>query len=58
MIASAEKVWLVVDSSKIGRRSFSAIGPVSMIHGLITDSGISDADRARFEDAGIEVIVA
>ncbi|WP_343612917.1 DeoR/GlpR family DNA-binding transcription regulator [Novosphingobium sp.] len=58
MIASAEKVWLVVDSSKIGRRSFSAIGPVSMIHGLITDSGISDADRVRFEDAGIEVIVA
>jgi DeoR/GlpR family transcriptional regulator of sugar metabolism len=58
MIASAEKVWLVVDSSKIGRRSFSAIGPISMIHGLITDSGISDADKARFEDAGIEVIVA
>lgn len=58
MIASAEKVWLVADSSKIGRRSFSAIGPIGMIHGLITDSGITDADKARFEDAGIEVIVA
>lgn len=58
MIASAEKVYLVVDSSKIGRRSFSSVGPIGMMHCLITDSGISDSDKARFEDAGIEVIVA
>ncbi|WP_171799517.1 MULTISPECIES: DeoR/GlpR family DNA-binding transcription regulator [unclassified Novosphingobium] len=58
MIASAEKVYLVVDSSKIGRRSFSSVGPIGLVHCLITDNGISDSDRARFEDAGIEVIVA
>jgi len=58
MIASAEKVYLVVDSTKIGRRSFSSIGPISAIHGLITDSGISQTDRDRFEEAGVEVIIA
>ncbi|NBC35825.1 DeoR family transcriptional regulator [Novosphingobium sp. FSY-8] len=58
MIASAEKVYLVVDSSKIGRRSFSSVGPISLIHALITDNGISAEDKARFEDAGIEVIIA
>lgn len=58
MIASAEKVYLVVDSGKIGRRSFSSVGPVSIIHCLITDSGIADDEKARFEEAGIEVIIA
>lgn len=58
MVESAEQVCLVADSSKIGKRSFSSLGPVSMIHCLITDSGISDADAGRFRDAGIEVIVA
>ncbi|MBB3953925.1 DeoR/GlpR family DNA-binding transcription regulator [Novosphingobium sediminicola] len=58
MIASAEKVYLLVDSTKIGRRSFSSVGPVTMIHAVITDSGISDADKARFEHMGIEVIIA
>lgn len=58
MIESAEQVCLVADSSKIGKRSFSALGPVSMIHSLITDSGISNEDATRFRDLGIEVIIA
>lgn len=58
MIESAEQVCLVADSSKIGKRSFSALGPVDMIHCLITDSGISDRDAQRFRDSGIEVIIA
>jgi DeoR/GlpR family transcriptional regulator of sugar metabolism len=58
MIKAASKVYLVADSSKIGRTSFSSLGPVEMIHGLITDEGISDADRAEFEARGISVVVA
>lgn len=58
MIHSAERVYLVADSTKIGRKSFSSLGPVNVIHGLITDAGIDDRDRAAFEAAGIEVIIA
>lgn len=58
MIGSAERVYLVADSSKIGMRSFSSLGDIGLIHTLITDDGISDADHASFVDAGIEVIVA
>jgi len=58
MIKAASKVYLVADSTKIGRTSFSSLGPLNLIHGFITDDGISDADRAGFEERGIEVIVA
>lgn len=58
MIKAASKVYLVADSTKIGRTSFSSLGPIDLIAGFITDEGISDADRAEFEKRGIEVIVA
>jgi DeoR/GlpR family transcriptional regulator of sugar metabolism len=58
MIKAASKVYLVADSSKIGRTSFSSLGPIDLIGGFITDDGITDADRAEFERRGIEVIVA
>lgn len=58
MIAAAEKVCLVADSSKIGQRSFTALGGLDLIHMLITDDGIRDEDRRAIEATGIEVIVA
>jgi DeoR/GlpR family transcriptional regulator of sugar metabolism len=58
MIESAETVYLVADSSKIGQRSFTSLGPISLVHTLVTDSGILPDDAARFRDLGIEVIVA
>jgi DeoR/GlpR family transcriptional regulator of sugar metabolism len=58
MIKAASKVYLVADSSKIGRTSFSSLGPIDLIGGFITDAGITDADRAEFERRGIEVIIA
>ena len=58
MIKAASKVVLLADSSKIGRTSFSSLGPVSLVHTLITDSGITSADRARFETLGITVMIA
>jgi DeoR/GlpR family transcriptional regulator of sugar metabolism len=58
MIKAASKVYLVADSTKIGRTSFSSLGPLDMINGFITDNGIGDADRAEFERRGIEIIIA
>lgn len=58
MIESASHVYLVADSSKIGRTSFSSLGGIELIHTLITDEGIRDEHRQSFVDAGIEVIIA
>jgi DeoR/GlpR family transcriptional regulator of sugar metabolism len=58
MIKAARRVILVADSTKINRVSFSSLGRLDIIHSFITDDGIKDEDRRRFEDLGIEVIVA
>jgi len=58
MIKAASHVYLLADSAKIGRTSFSALGGVELIHTLITDGGIRPEDRAGFETRGIEVLIA
>ncbi|GLQ54302.1 DeoR/GlpR family DNA-binding transcription regulator [Devosia nitrariae] len=58
MVKAASHIYLLADSTKIGRVSFSALGGVEIVHTLITDDGISDADRAEFERRGVEVILA
>lgn len=58
MIGAAEQVCLVADSSKIGRRSFSALGGLDLVHLLVTDEGIRSEDRAAIEAAGVEVVIA
>lgn len=58
MIKAASKVYLLADSTKIGRTSFSSLGSVDLVDTLITDDGISDADRRALDDRGVKVIVA
>lgn len=58
MIKAASKVYLLADSTKIGRMSFSSLGGVELVHTLITDSGISAEDVDGFRSRGIDVIVA
>jgi DeoR/GlpR family transcriptional regulator of sugar metabolism len=58
MIKAASNVYLLADSTKIGRTSFSSLGGVELVHTLITDDGISDEDRADFEARGIDVVIA
>jgi DeoR/GlpR family transcriptional regulator of sugar metabolism len=58
MIRAAGKVYLLADSSKIGRKSFATLGSLSAVHVLITDRGIDPLARRRLEASGIEVIVA
>jgi DeoR/GlpR family transcriptional regulator of sugar metabolism len=58
MIASADKVILAADSTKIGVTSFASLGGIELIDVLVTDTGISDEIRARLESKDIEVIVA
>ncbi len=58
MIEAAETVFLLSDSSKIGKTAFAVLGELERIDYLITDRGITAEDKARFEELGIEVVLA
>ena len=58
MIALAKQVVVVADSSKFSRRSLALIAPISEVDTIITDEGISEEDKQRLENAGVEVILA
>lgn len=54
----ADRLVVLADSSKIGARSNMIVCPLADVDILITDQGIAGHDRAMFEAAGVEVIVA
>jgi DeoR/GlpR family transcriptional regulator of sugar metabolism len=58
MIESASEVYLVADSTKIGRTSFAALGPVELVQCLITDEDIDPQTKQKLENRGIKVIIA
>jgi DeoR/GlpR family transcriptional regulator of sugar metabolism len=58
MIAAAETIYLVADSTKIGKSSFASLGALSLINYIITDSDISERDRKVLADNEIELILA
>ena len=58
MIRAASHVYLVADSTKINRSSFTRLSTLDVIHSFITDDGISDIDAKAFEARGIRIIIA
>ena len=58
MVATARRVVLLVDSSKLGQEHTVRFAQLSEIDVLVTDSGIGHRDRDALEAAGIEVRVA
>ncbi|MGN5239890.1 MULTISPECIES: DeoR family transcriptional regulator [unclassified Rhodococcus (in: high G+C Gram-positive bacteria)] len=58
MVHSAERVVVVADSSKIGRRHLLRFAPIDAVDVLVTDTDLDDADHARLTDHGIEVVTA
>ena len=58
MIDIAEKVILVMDSSKMHRHTLATVGPLELIDILVTDAGLSDEDRKAIERRGVEVVIA
>ncbi len=58
MLNSADEVYLVVDSTKIGASSFAVLCDISRVTGIITDDGISSEQQKDFEDAGVKVLIA
>ncbi|TLS51817.1 DeoR/GlpR transcriptional regulator [Paenibacillus antri] len=55
MIRSANKVVMLLDSSKIGKRYFSPVATLADIHVFVTDSGLQQEDRERIEESGVEL---
>ncbi|WP_420754018.1 DeoR/GlpR family DNA-binding transcription regulator [Rhodococcus sp. O3] len=58
MVESADRVVVVADSSKIGRRHLLSFAPLSAVDVLVTDSEIDETDRIQLIDQGIEVVTA
>ncbi len=58
MVASARRVVVLADASKIGVESALRFATLEEIDVLVTDSAISAADRQALTHAGIEVVVA
>ena len=46
------------NSTKFARRSSLILCPLQRVATIITDDGISDADRKMVEDAGVQLIIA
>ncbi|MFC6356981.1 DeoR/GlpR family DNA-binding transcription regulator [Luethyella okanaganae] len=58
MATRAARAVLVADSSKIGKKAFATMGNARLFGTLITDSGITEQQRAELTEHGYEVIVA
>lgn len=58
MMHAAKDVTIVADSSKLGRRSVSRIGPLEKINRLITDSRAPADFVEALRKKGVEVVIA
>ncbi|MFS0723134.1 DeoR/GlpR family DNA-binding transcription regulator [Paenibacillus sp. 1P07SE] len=55
MIRSAKKIVMLLDSSKFGKCFFSPVAELSDIQVLVTDDGLSEENRVRIEESGVEL---
>ena len=58
MTRRAEKVVVVADSSKAGKRRFARICAAEDVNVLVTDAGIGKDQASRLAEAGVEVVIA
>lgn len=58
MIDAADTVYLLADSTKIGKSSLASLGALSLVNYLVTDNGLQDKHRQLFKEHDIEYIIA
>lgn len=56
MIKSADTVYLVADSSKIGVSSLANLGSISLVQTMITDSKITSEGIDRIKRKNVEIL--
>jgi DeoR family transcriptional regulator, aga operon transcriptional repressor len=57
LIAAAQQVILLADSSKWGEIGFAKVIPLTRVNTIVTDTGLPDDARAIIEHQGIELIL-
>jgi len=58
MVALADRVIVVTDSSKFGRKSFARYAGTNNIHTIITDWKVDRRQTAAFAKHGVQVVIA
>ena len=58
MVHAARRTVCLADSSKVGTEAAVRFAALDEVDVLVTDAGVSAADRGALEDAGVEVVVA
>ena len=58
MMRASQKVIVLADSSKFGKRGFAKIGDIEDIDMIITDSGVSPDVINQITNRGINLIIA
>ena len=56
MAENAGKVFLLCDSSKIGKDSYLKFAPLSLLTALVTDKELTAAQAARLKGKGVKII--
>ena len=57
MVDHADRVILVMASTKMNKQTFSHVCGIDQLDILVTDAGMRAEDRARLEQAGVQVEV-
>jgi len=55
---SSDSIYVLADSSRLGRTDFAHIGNMRQLTGLITDRGITPELKETYRDAGLKIIIA
>ncbi|MBF6166490.1 DeoR/GlpR transcriptional regulator [Streptomyces gardneri] len=58
MVASAHRVVVVADSTKVGREDLVRFAEVEDVDALVTDTGVPDSVRSELSASGLEVVTA
>lgn len=58
MLNVASEVILLADSTKLGKSGFGKMCDISRVDTLITDDGIPQSIKRRFEEQGVKVVIA
>ncbi len=57
MIGASQKIIVLADSTKFGKRGFGRICGLDKVDHIITDKGLSDAKRKALESLGIKLTI-
>jgi len=57
MVAAANRVIAVLDSTKFNRRGYNQVLPIEKIHCIITDDAVSEQDKASLKNTHINLII-